>query len=55
MLNKFIKRKEGTIILDISADTPAAQYGLKRGDLIYSIDDKSYKDRTTFTKCNSIF
>ncbi|MDX4059877.1 Do family serine endopeptidase [Aliarcobacter skirrowii] len=41
------KRKEGAIILDISADTPAAQYGLKRGDLIYSIDDKVIKDRTT--------
>lgn len=39
------KRKEGGLILDISNDTPAAKYGLKRGDLIYSINGKEVKDR----------
>src|SRR5574344_1818701 len=39
------KRKEGAVVLDISSDTPAAKYGLKRGDLIYSINGKSIKDR----------
>ncbi len=39
------KRKEGGLILDISNDTPAAKYGLKRGDLIYSINGKAVKDR----------
>ena len=49
------KRKEGAIILDISADTPAAQYGLKRGDLIYLIDDKVIKDRTTLQNAIASF
>src|SRR5574344_440406 len=39
------KRKEGAIILDISNDTPAAKYGLKRGDLVYAINGKETKDR----------
>lgn len=42
---KVYKRKEGGLILDISNDTPAAKYGLKRGDLIYSINGKKIKDR----------
>ena len=46
-LSKVYKRKEGALILDISADTPAAKYGLKRGDLIYAINGKTVKDRTT--------
>lgn len=39
------KRSEGAVVLDISNDTPAAKYGLKRGDLIYSINGKPIKDR----------
>jgi serine protease Do len=46
-LSKVYKRKEGALILDISTDTPAAKYGLKRGDLIYAINGKDVKDRTS--------
>ena len=46
-LAKVYKRKEGALILDISPETPAAKYGLKRGDLIYSINGKTIKDRTS--------
>ena len=46
-LAKVYKRKEGALILDISPETPAAKYGLKRGDLIYSINGKAIKDRTS--------
>ena len=45
-LAKVYKKKEGALVLDISADTPAAKGGLKRGDLIYAINGKSIKDRT---------
>jgi serine protease Do len=45
-LLKVYKRKEGALVLDISADTPAAKGGLKRGDLIYAINGKNIKDRT---------
>ena len=41
------KRSEGAVVLDISSDTPAAKYGLKRGDLIYSINGKAIKDRNS--------
>ena len=44
--SKVYKRKEGGLVLDISADTPAAKGGLKRGDLIYAINGKNIKDRT---------
>jgi serine protease Do len=46
-LLKVYVRKEGALVLDISADTPAFKYGLKRGDLIYAINSKSVKDRTS--------
>lgn len=45
-LSKVYKRKEGALVLDISEDTPAAKYGLKRGDLIYAIDGKRIKDKS---------
>ena len=54
-LSKVYKRKEGALILDISADTPAAKYGLKRGDLIYAINGKKVKDRTTLQNTNDSF
>lgn len=44
---KVYKRKEGALILDVSNDTPASKYGLKRGDLVYAINGKAIKDRTT--------
>ena len=46
-LSKIYKRKEGALVLDISADTPAAKFGLKRGDLIYAINAKPIKDKTS--------
>ena len=46
-LAKVYKRKEGALILDVADDTPASKYGLKRGDLIYSVNGKTVKDRTS--------
>jgi serine protease Do len=46
-LAKVYNRKEGALVLDVSPDTPAAKYGLKRGDLIYSINGKKITDRTS--------
>ncbi|QKF68325.1 periplasmic heat shock serine protease HtrA, Do family [Arcobacter venerupis] len=44
---KVYKRQEGALVLDISADTPAAKGGLKRGDLIYAINGRLVKDKTS--------
>ncbi|MCT7909324.1 Do family serine endopeptidase [Arcobacter lacus] len=44
---KVYKRKEGALVLDVSNDTPASKYGLKRGDLVYAINGKVVKDRTS--------
>jgi serine protease Do len=48
-LNKELKNvynhKNGALILDVAKDTPAYKYGLKRGDLIYAINNKKIKDR----------
>lgn len=49
------KRKEGAIILDISNDTPAAKYGLKRGDLVYAINGKETKDRNSLQNAIASF
>ncbi|WP_026804092.1 Do family serine endopeptidase [Aliarcobacter lanthieri] len=49
------KRKEGAIILDISNDTPAFKYGLKRGDLVYKINGKDVKDRTSLQNAIASF
>lgn len=38
-LSKLYKHKQGALILDVAKDTPAYKYGLKRGDLIYSINN----------------
>ena len=38
--SKVYKRKEGGLVLDISADTPAAKGGLKPGDLITEFDGR---------------
>ena len=53
--SKVYKRKEGTLVLDISADTPAAKGGLKRGDLIYAINTKSVKDKTSLQNTIAAF
>lgn len=46
-MQKVYKRKEGALVLDVSVNTPASRYGLKRGDLIYSINGKAIKDKTS--------
>ena len=53
--SKVYKRKEGALVLDISADTPAAKGGLKRGDLIYAINTKSVKDKTSLQNTIAAF
>ena len=52
---KVYKRKEGALVLDISAETPAAKGGLKRGDLIYAINSKQVKDKTTLQNTIAAF
>lgn len=44
-LQKIYNKKEGALVLDVEKDTPADKYGLKRGDLIYKINDALIKDR----------
>lgn len=44
-LSKVYNHKSGALVLDVSQDTPAFKYGLKRGDLIYAINGKKIKDR----------
>jgi serine protease Do len=52
---KVYKRQEGALVLDISADTPAAKGGLKRGDLIYAINGKLVKDKTSLQNAIASF
>jgi len=52
---QIYKRKEGAIILDISSDSPAFKYGLKRGDLIYRINGKAIKDSTALQNAIASF
>ena len=44
-LAKMYEHKKGALILDVAKDTPAAKHGLKRGDLIYSINNINIKSR----------
>ncbi len=44
-LTKLYKHNSGALILDVASDTPAAKAGLKRGDLIYSINNKQIRNR----------
>ena len=46
-LQKVYNRKKGALVLDVSVDTPAQKYGIKRGDLIYAINGKKITDRTS--------
>jgi len=43
-LAKVYRHKKGALILDVAPDTPAEKYGIKRGDLIYAINNKIIKD-----------
>lgn len=44
-LAKLYNKKSGALILDVANDTPAQKAGLKRGDLIYAINNKLIRDR----------
>ena len=44
-LIKLYNHQDGALILDVANDTPAEAAGLKRGDLIYSINNKVIKNR----------
>ncbi|XOB61963.1 Do family serine endopeptidase [Campylobacterota bacterium DY0563] len=44
-LSKLYKHRTGALILDVAGDTPAEKAGLKRGDLIYMINNVPIKDR----------
>lgn len=44
-VTKLYNKKEGALVLDVANDTPAFKYGLKRGDLIYSVNDIAIKSR----------
>lgn len=54
-LSKVYNRKEGALILDVSPDTPASKYGLKRGDLVYSINGKKIVDRSSLQNVIAAF
>ena len=44
-LSKLYSHKQGALILDVSKNTPAFKAGLKRGDLIYSINNVQIRNR----------
>ncbi|WP_320035288.1 Do family serine endopeptidase [Halarcobacter sp.] len=44
-ISKLYKHRTGALILDVAGDTPAQKAGLKRGDLIYMINNVPIKDR----------
>ncbi len=44
-IEKLYNHSRGALILDVAKDTPAEKYGIKRGDLIYSINNKIIRDR----------
>jgi len=46
-MSRVYNHKKGALVLDVSKDTPAFKYGIKRGDLIYAINNKEIKDRTS--------
>lgn len=46
-LQKLYNHKKGALVLDVANDTPAEKAGLKRGDLIYMINNIPIKDRKT--------
>jgi serine protease Do len=49
-LEELYVHKKGALILDVSPDSAASKYGLKRGDLIYKVDDKNIEDFSEFMK-----
>jgi len=49
-LQAAYKHKSGALILDVAKHTPAKKYGLKRGDLIYAVNDKKIMNRIELQK-----
>jgi serine protease Do len=53
-VNKELKdvynHKKGALILNISKDTPAYKYNLKRGDLVYQVNNQKIKDANEFSR-----
>jgi serine protease Do len=49
-LKNVYKRDKGALILDISKDTPAYKYNLKRGDLVYKVNGKKIDDAQHFSQ-----
>ena len=45
-LKDVYTHKSGAVVLDIEPNSPASKAGLKRGDLIYKINDKNIEDAT---------
>ena len=46
-ISKLYNHKNGALVLNVAKDTPAQQFGIKRGDLIYAINNKNIKDRAS--------
>ncbi len=44
-IKKLYKHKNGAVLLDVAKDTPAGKYGLKRGDLIYMVNNKNIRNK----------
>ena len=45
-LKDVYTHKSGAVILDVEPNSPASKAGLKRGDLIFKIDNKNIEDAT---------
>jgi serine protease Do len=45
-LRAIYNHKKGAVVVDIEEGSPADEFGLKRGDLIYEIDGKEIKNAT---------
>jgi len=43
-LKKVYKHKKGAVIIDVVKDSPADKFGLKRGDLVYQVNNKKIKN-----------
>ncbi|MEA3512557.1 MAG: Do family serine endopeptidase [Campylobacterota bacterium] len=48
-LQGIYNHKEGALILNVSKDTPAYKFNLKRGDLVYAVNGKTIKDSQEFS------
>lgn len=46
-LNSIYNHKKGAVILDVEPNSPAENYGLRRGDLIFKIDKKDINDASS--------